>query len=195
MLLSLSSVFRDFFDSPEDDPLLQDESDATSGAENTAGSPGPADEQSGSERASYDAEAPVGGDGRSSKQERPDSGTPDEASVADPIAPEDRGGPPVPEGLASNLLGGDGTGSVNTSGSSSQYHEPSDDQHSPKRTKKFVVPYNANPQDLEEVNEAISAGWSFRRIAVTKTRASVKPEGKKVIITLELDEPRSLFDF
>jgi hypothetical protein len=57
------------------------------------------------------------------------------------------------------------------------------------------VPYNANPQDLEEVNEAISAGWSFRRIAVTKTRASVKPEGKKVIITLELDEPRSLFDF
>ena len=102
----------------------------------------------------------------------------------------------VPDGLSDNLMRhGSGSGHLgeHTQPLSNQNEEEAN--QAPKRTRKFVVPYNAHGEDLKEVNDAVADGWSFRRIAVAESRNSVKPEGKKVIITLEINEPRTLFDF
>ena len=194
MLLSLSSIFEDFFDSPEDDPLLQEnEEGAPENAENAESSQGSKDPSRDAEPASDDAsESAISGDGHTSDTHEP--------VTSDSTGPAPHANPAIPEGLSSNLLRHGQTGQTpppeGDAQSSPHDDESTDAQDAPKRTRKFVVPYNASSKDLEEVNEAVSTGWSFRRIAVTRSRtASVKPEGKKVIITLELDEPRSLFDF
>jgi hypothetical protein len=188
MLLSLSSIFQDFFDSPEDDPLLQD--DSTSDDSSGRASSGSTDDRS---SATSDRDAPsgasagdkpaVGGDGVSSDTTPP----PASADTSDLEVS-------LSEELLSNVLR-HGIANDRTEASADASEESRSDDSAPQRTKKFVVPYDATAEDLEEVNEAISSGWSFRRIAVTKARASVKPEGKKVIITLEQTKPRSLFDF
>ena len=195
MLLSLSSIFEDFFDSPEDDPLLQEnEEGAPENAESAESSRSSEDDPSkDTGPASDDAsESAVSRDGHASDTHKP--------VTSDSTDPAPRANPAIPEGPSSNLLRHGQTGQTpppeGDARPSPHDDESTDAQDAPKRTRKFVVPYNASSKDLEEVNEAVSTGWSFRRIAVTRSRtASVKPEGKKVIITLELDKPRSLFDF
>lgn len=187
MLLSLSSIFQDFFDSPEDDPLLQD--DSTSDDSSDRASSGSTSDRS---SATSDRDAPngasagdkpaVGGDGVSSDTTPPPASA--DTSGLEVALPEELSADVLRHSIANDHTDAS-TASTDSSGA----------DEAPRRTKKFVVPYNASTDDLEEVNEAISSGWSFRRISVTKARASVKPEGKKVIITLELNKPRSLFDF
>ncbi len=178
MLLSLSSIFQDFFDSPEDDPLLQDDStsDDDPSSDSTDGHDAPNGASAGDKPA-------VGGDGVSSDTTPPPASA-DTSDLEVSLSKE----------LLSNVLR-HGIANDCTEASADASEESRSDDSAPQRTKKFVVPYDASAEDLEEVNEAVSSGWSFRRIAVTKARASVKPEGKKVIITLEQTKPRSLFDF
>lgn len=183
MVLSLSSIFQDFFESPEDDPLLQDgtvsDEDAPEDASGHA-----SDSTRGRRDERTSTRTTTGGDGVPSDAAESARDTADNADMD--VA--------LPEGLSSNLL------RHGTSGEASDTDAPAesatdDQKEEAERTKKFVVPYNASAEDLHDVNEAIESGWSFRRISVTKARTSVKPEGRKVIITLELNEPRSLFDF
>lgn len=183
MLLSLSSIFQDFFDSPEDDPLLQDES-ASSDASDCADdrSSTTSDHDARDDPSAHD-DPIVGGDGVSSDPTPPP--TPADTSDLEVALPEE---------LSANLLRHGITDDHMDAPADSSEESRSDDD-APQRTRKFVVPYDASAGDLEEVNGAISSGWSFRRISVTKARTSVKPEGKKVIITLERTKPRSLFDF
>lgn len=198
-LLSLSSIFQDFFDAPEDDPLLQDETapshegpspeeDAADPNDDASGQL-PASSQKGDSPTPEDApdqrdtSSTTHGDGASSSPPR----------MADTSI--DRSGD-TPVGLSSNLLRELNKSPLPDDETHEAPENDPDDARAPKRTRKFVVPYNAGTEDLEEVNDAIANGWSFQGIAVTKSRAtSVKPQGKKVIITLELDKPRSLFDF
>lgn len=192
MLLSLSSIFQDFFDTPEDDPLLQGDS-ASDGspdsADNRSSTPSEDDAR---DNTSVD-DPMVGGDGASSDADadvpskKADTGTSESGTSGPEVA--------LPEGLSSDVLRHGISEEQQTETPAASSAESHRDDSAPQRTKKFVVPYNASTEELEEINEAISSGWSFRRIAVTKTRASVKPEGKKVIITLEQTKPRSLFDF
>jgi len=179
-LLSLSSIFQDFFDAPEDDPLLQDDA---------ASSPKPSGEDASSqEDRSHNTPADSRGDGVS-------SAPPSMAQTSD--ADADSGTDPafanVFEALPDNLK--DHEGDALDTGTPSETSLARSGDESPRRTRKFVVPYNASAEELKDVNDAIANGWSFRRISISKTRSSVKPEGKKIIITLELNEPRSLFDF
>lgn len=202
-LLSLSSIFQDFFDTPEDDPLLQDNDDVEPESSDVK-----ADEEETSPHGSHtekevassldqDDSPPEGSDTEDAPDTNGDgmSSVPPEITHA-PTDSSDALSANVPDGLSDNLM---------RHGSDSDYFgeptQPPSNQNkeqanqAPKRTRKFVVPYNARGEDLEEVNDAVADGWSFRRIAVAESRNSVKPEGKKVIITLELNKPRTLFDF
>lgn len=195
-LLSLSSVFHDFFETPEDDPLLQDDDDMGSDSsdmeteeETPNRGPRPSSEISSplnqddplAEESTDDAEE-MNGDGISSEPPHMIHTSADAASANVPAN--------LSEDFMQHLNNADSPGTHSPPPSNQE-----DTDSPPRRTRKFVVPYNASVEDLKEVNDAIASGWSFQCIAVAKARASVKPEGKKVIITLKLDEPRTLFDF
>lgn len=211
-LLSLSSIFQDFFDAPEDDPLLQDDAasspkpsgeDAEDSSTNHGPRPpknhaheepssthnsGSSSRSSSQEDRSHNAPADSRGDGVS-------SAPPSMAQTSDADTDPDTGSAfaNVFEALPDNLK--DHIGDASDTGTPSETSLARSGDESPRRTRKFVVPYNASAEELKDVNDAISNGWSFRRISISKTRSSVKPGGKKIIITLELDKPRSLFDF
>lgn len=189
MLLSLSSIFEDFFDTPEDDPLLQEGSSPEPSKD-------PSSEQTTSKRKSATSHEsrhnPDGGWPSSDRllgntspfEKKPvDAGSaaPNEDGSRAPHSvtqpPRHSRDQPKPQSHASDRSGGDGSGDAM------------------KRTQKFVVPYRAGREDLMEVNDALGSGWSFQHIAVSEARPSAKPGSKKLIITLEMDKPRSLFDF
>lgn len=184
MVLSLSSIFQDFFESPEDDPLLQDGTVSNEDApEDASGHASDSARNRREDRTS--TRTATGGDG-----------VPSDAAESARDATEDADmDVALPEGLSSNLLRHGTSGEAPAPDDAPAESAIDDQDEEAERTKKFVVPYNASADDLRDVNEAIESGWSFRRISVTKARTSVKPEGRKVIITLELNEPRSLFDF
>ena len=194
-MLTVSSIFKDFFDRPEDDPLLNENTEEDPAASDATDAQDGEPEGHPSDNAPSDANPPVSGDG---------ARRPSRIQSSDDRSPPDRDSPLPPDtgGILTGLDSSIRAAGVDENDEAAKANAPTPDppkgdksEEGPVRTKKFVVPYHATEKDLYAVNDALANGWSFRRIAVSGVRSSMKPQGKKIIITLELDEPRSLFDF
>ena len=192
MLLSLSSIFEDFFDTPEDDPLLQEDASPASSRDSS------------SEQATSEHESTTSHTSHDSKRDA-DGGWPSSDRLLEDASPFEQK-PVDASSTAPNEGGGHAPRSV-TQPPTHSHEQPKSQSHAAdrsrgdgssdamKRTQKFVVPYRAGRDDLAEVNDALESGWSFQHIAVSEAQPSAKPVSKKLIITLEMNEPRSLFDF